>query len=540
MKKFISILAALAICTAYTGCDDTDCLWDAYRDLDDRVSALEQSVTDVNSDIAALQKLVQALQEKVTVDSVTPTASGYTIRFSDGTTAEISNGVSATIPDISVAQDTDGLYYWTLDGEWMTDAAGAKVRASALDGDNGEDGITPQIRINEQTKEWEYSVDNGQTWTSTGVVAEGKSGNGGDSFFSDVDTSNDDYVVFRLASGGEIVIPRTVDFKFEIECEDVNWFVAGETRVFSVTMSRVDDYIVSKPEGWGVSFDGAELSVTAPAKIAAADTEGDIAFMAVSTGGSSKIVRMTVKELRVLTFEDADYKGGQAGYWSSLIDSPEYGGELLYGDSMYDMEAEYEWTDTDNTMLKSGIVGDDDYEMWSYMLGGCAVSNYTLADVKQGSFMTQLSVPASAGVNGGYNGSSNFCVCFDGSNFMPMYPSLEFADGKARVIDHMYIAPTAYLLNSMMYGDGFSKPLGDDGWFAVTATGYDADDEETGSTTFYLYQNGKAVDNWTKWDLSSLGEIVRTEFKCSGSDTGAYGLNTPAYFAFDDVAVRFE
>lgn len=41
-------------------------------------------------------------------------------------------------------------------------------------------------------------------------------------------------------------------------------------------------------------------------------------------------------ELRVLTFEDADYKGGTnfAGKsdWSSLIDSPQYGGSMLYGD----------------------------------------------------------------------------------------------------------------------------------------------------------------------------------------------------------------
>ena len=38
-------------------------------------------------------------------------------------------------------------------------------------------------------------------------------------------------------------------------------------------------------------------------------------------------------ELRVLTFEDADYKGGtnfaNGNDWSSLIDDPQYGGKLL-------------------------------------------------------------------------------------------------------------------------------------------------------------------------------------------------------------------
>lgn len=60
-------------------------------------------------------------------------------------------------------------------------------------------------------------------------------------------------------------------------------------------------------------------------------------------------------ELRVLTFEDADYKGGTnfAGGtdWSSLIDNPQYGGMLLYGSGggVDSIDAAYKWTDTNNT-----------------------------------------------------------------------------------------------------------------------------------------------------------------------------------------------
>ena len=115
-----------------------------------------------------------------------------------------------------------------------------------------------------------------------------------------------------------------------------------------------------------------------------------------------------------------------------------------------------------------------------------------------------------------------------------------FYDGEERVIDHMYVTSTVYLLNSMIYGDGFSEPLGDDGWFAVTATGYNLDEEKTGESTFYLCKDGRIVKDWEKWDLSSLGKVLCVTFSCSGSDTGLWGLNTPGYFAFDDVAVRFE
>ncbi len=60
-------------------------------------------------------------------------------------------------------------------------------------------------------------------------------------------------------------------------------------------------------------------------------------------------------ELRVLTFEDADYKGGTnfagGNDWSSLIDNPQYGGKLLYGSGggVDSIDAAYKWTDTNNT-----------------------------------------------------------------------------------------------------------------------------------------------------------------------------------------------
>ncbi len=49
------------------------------------------------------------------------------------------------------------------------------------------------------------------------------------------------------------------------------------------------------------------------------------------------------------------------------------------------------------------------------------------------------------------------------------------------------------------------------------------------------------MTEWTRFDLWQLGAVARVEFNLKGSDDlyGDYGLNAPAYFAFDDVAVRF-
>ena len=103
--------------------------------------------------------------------------------------------IAETIPVIGVRKDTDGCYYWTLDGEWLTDEKGNKVKAQGTDGKdgvdgedgndgadgedgtdgtNGKDGITPQLKI--ENGRWMLSMDDGKTWTDIGQAtgADGK------------------------------------------------------------------------------------------------------------------------------------------------------------------------------------------------------------------------------------------------------------------------------------------------------------------------------------------------------------------------------
>ena len=87
----------------------------------------------------------------------------------------------------------------------------------------------------------------------------------------------------------------------------------------------------------------------------------------------------------------------------------------------------------------------------------------------------------------------------------------------------------------------FSAPLPAGGWFATTAVGKLAT-TTTGSATFYLADlRGSSppgvLAGWSWFDLSSLGTVDRIEFSFDGSDKGTFGLNTPAYFAMDDLTV---
>lgn len=265
-------------------------------------------------------------------------------------------------------------------------------------------------------------------------------------------------------------------------------------------------------------------------------------------------------ELRTLTFEDSDYVGDEANYlnhqtdfWSSLIDSPQYGGTLLYGKNHGDTAAaytstNYKWYDKGNTYLYSEL--PKNFGVTMYWGGGHAISNYWNANIDEGDYTNQLSVwvpnSSGSGRNGhGYNGSNNFAVHFgykDGSpwNGTQNLPFFRFGDNQARTIDHMYVNNTTYAVNCLTNGNGLTAELMPGDYMRIKAVGYDEYGGETDSVYFYLAtKSGNIVTNWTKWDLFKLKDVLRVEFNIEGSSDNGYGFSQPAYFAYDNVAVRF-
>lgn len=244
--------------------------------------------------------------------------------------------------------------------------------------------------------------------------------------------------------------------------------------------------------------------------------------------------------LRVLTFEDADYAGSTAHYWSSLIDEVQYGGALLYGvqdpNTYLFGSVNYSWYDRGNTELHHALPVN--WGVTNYAGGGHAVSNYTAATLSEGDYTTQLAVLAATGA-GGHNGSRNFCVhngYSDGTgNSAENLPALTFGDGVARTIDHMWVCPTNYVLNEL------TGSTSNESFLKVVATGYDATGTRIAiQPEFYLEQGGKMPTEWTKWSLTAMGKVTKVEFNIEGSYVGDYGLYAPTYFAYDDVAVVFE
>ena len=290
MKKLFTLLAIALIGAAAWSCSyDDDDLWKAVDDLDDRVEAMEQAVKNANTDIDALRKLVDALQKNVTVTSVVENADGYTITFSDGTTATITDGKNGTnAPAISIVKGDDGLYYWALDGT-VIEVDGKKIKAE------GTDGVTPQLRINPDTKEWEMTTD-GTTWTSMGVKAEGADG---DSMFDSV-TDGDSEVVFTLSDGKTIVIPKTSAAGFAFvspaklplggtDVDNYGIFAFGEEKALAFTGDVTAADLMNVPQGWSAKIDPAKktVTVTAPAFAGSYYTEGVLSLVGIDKRGET-------------------------------------------------------------------------------------------------------------------------------------------------------------------------------------------------------------------------------------------------------------
>ena len=252
MKKLLAFAALFAV-VALTSCKyDDDDLWNSVHGLENRVAKLEELCKQMNTNISSLQTIVTALQNNVYVTGTTPLMKdgkeiGYTITFSKGNPITIyhgkdgQDGEDGTTPTIGVKKDTDGVYYWTLNGEFIV-VDGEKIQAEGKDGTNGTNGTTPQFKI--ENDYWFVSYDNGANWTQLGK-ATGEDGIGGDSMFSGVDyETSTDYVIFTLSNGTQIKLPTWSAFEaLQRLCNETNTNLSALQTI--VTALQNNDYITS-------------------------------------------------------------------------------------------------------------------------------------------------------------------------------------------------------------------------------------------------------------------------------------------------------
>ncbi|MCI6328144.1 MAG: DUF4988 domain-containing protein [Bacteroidales bacterium] len=257
-------------------------------ELEDRVTSLENRLDKlealVNDNVNSIKALVEANAKAVTINSVTTTDNGYVIKFSDGTTATITNGQDgapgqdgqdgapgqdgkdAAAPQIGV-QEIDGVLYWTVNGELLK-FNGENIRvtgndgqdgAPGQDGQDGKDGITPQFKVEEG--KWYISFD-GEVWSEVGsAVTEVKS-------VVTVETTDEAYI-FHI-DDTTISIPKTNAFSLKLDQDDSIELKAGERIMLTYNIVGEDEttHVAVESSNFKVELDEytKTLFITAPAE----------------------------------------------------------------------------------------------------------------------------------------------------------------------------------------------------------------------------------------------------------------------------------
>ena len=292
MKRLLYIFAAVtALCLA-SCTKELDEFGDDLHALELRVTQLEVQVQAAKSDIKALQILAKARDAATKITSLVPTAEGgFIISLSNGQSFTVNSGANGTdgvsAAALAIAKDTDGKWYWTVGGEWMLDASGAKC---PVVGPDATDGVTPKLRINDGA--WEVSIDGGATWT---MLCEDRYA---PSSLSIAET--DESVAFTLADGSVITLGKVSPFYMSASQTDFT-VKGGDTVKIAFTVKGGEDGygvgVYFAPEGYTVSMDKKNSKITVSVAADAADGTVIVCAMKDSTGQvSAQSLSFTISE----------------------------------------------------------------------------------------------------------------------------------------------------------------------------------------------------------------------------------------------------
>ena len=292
---FASTVAALLFTAVSCSYDDTE-IKSKVDELDGRVTKLEEAVNSINTNVGSLMTIVNALEKEVKIDKVVnlEDGSGHVIMFTDGSSITVTNGRDGNdgeTPVISVGKDTDGLYYWKVNGDWLLDD-GKKIPATSKT-------EIPQIRVNETTGNFELSFD-GENWQDIGSA-------GGAGIFKDV-IDGEDEVIFILSGDKEpIVIPKAQKFALNVESTSIPVDAPGSSIMVSYTVTAADQgTTVEAIAIGGIVIEGitsqiigneikGQVSIQLPNPIPA---DGKVFLFAVNSKGTPS--------MRILSFEQGE------------------------------------------------------------------------------------------------------------------------------------------------------------------------------------------------------------------------------------------
>ena len=281
------------------------------------------------------------------------------------------------------------------------------------------------------------------------------------------------------------------------------------------------------PDGYTITFsDGSTMSIKPDPAAVSVERIGNQLVFTFSDGTTMSIDM----DLYVIDFESsfvADYLAGPTSYGENLYET--YDGSA----ANYKLYSGY----TDPSGISMMLNGANFWE------GGIAISQWN--DITTEGYLNQCSAYYSDITTGfgGCNGSKTFAIA---NGYGDSGAVISFDTDTEGSFDHFWVANSTYVALTMLNGDDFgTEKFGIGDWFKLIINAFDKNGVATGETVeFYLADFRTAtspgiITKWTMIDLKPLGDKVNTiKFDLQSSDVGDWGMNTPGYFCFDNLAIK--
>ena len=235
------------------------------------------------------------------------------------------------------------------------------------------------------------------------------------------------------------------------------------------------------------------------------------------------------------------------GFSTSCTDDPEYDDleTIMVADAHLSYDSDGIWADND----KAGFLNIDDYE-FSHFANDGYITGFTASKSTDTGYYTPMYLhPYSCISGGGINGAgSQYLVGYwdsynENDGFDDRICRVFAEDGDTFEPQSVMVNNTTYMYYSLINGSDFSKKFETGDWVTLTAHGVHQDGSES-EAVFYLANiisndvESGIITKWTEFDLSGLGICTGIYFTIESSDTGAYGMNTPAYFCMDKLMLK--
>lgn len=198
------------------------------------------------------------------------------------------------------------------------------------------------------------------------------------------------------------------------------------------------------------------------------------------------------------------------------------------------LEPESSWDGSSMSgVFKSGdYLFTNNYKDW----GGYTSWDGFAYSTKTSTSYAELSDQFNSCVGHGFDNSQTYAVVYYNS-YSELAPTIIEHLGESFEAKGFYVTNSAYAYTSMKNGDAYAKKFDESDWFMLTITGY-LIDEKVGTVEFYLAKDGNIISDWQYVDITALGTVDRLDFTLSSSDTGEWGMNTPAYFCMDNFGAE--